>query len=114
MAGLPLEKNFQNVIAGKATSLYYLVSGEIQVAITNYGARIVSLLVKNGENYPDVIAGFETLEQYLSATEYYHGAIIGRYANRIANGRFAINDQVYHLATNNGPNHLHGGIKGFH
>jgi aldose 1-epimerase len=62
----------------------------------------------------EVIMGFDSINGYLEATEIYHGATIGRYANRIANGKFTLRGVDYELATNNHPNHLHGGPGGFH
>jgi aldose 1-epimerase len=86
----------------------------MQAAITNYGGRLVSLLVpdKNG-NLVDVVVGFDSVMQYKSSTEPYFGATIGRYGNRIARGKFTLDGKQYTLATNNGVNHLHGGTKGF-
>ncbi|HYW94260.1 MAG TPA: aldose epimerase family protein [Bacteroidales bacterium] len=83
------------------------------VKIINYGGIITNIMVpdKNGDLH-DVVLGFDNLESYLG-THPYFGAIIGRYANRIANGRFELNGKGYTLAVNNGPNHLHGGIHGF-
>lgn len=112
---LPNRKDFQRTINSQQTDLLFLQTEELQVAITNYGARIVSLLTKDKlGSWTDVIVGFDTLQHYLETDEIYHGAIIGRYANRIANGKFSLNGQTYTLATNNGKNHLHGGPKGFH
>lgn len=83
------------------------------VKITNYGACITSIVVsdKNG-NFDDVILGFDNLEQYEGDHPYF-GVTCGRYANRIANGKFDLNGTEYKLATNNGPNSLHGGTIGF-
>lgn len=112
---LPERKHFQQTVDGKTTDLYVLQNNNgIKVAITNYGARIVSLLVKGkGGAWKDVVVGFDSLNGYLKAKEKYFGAIVGRYANRIAKGRFTLEGKEYILATNNGPNHLHGGVKGF-
>ena len=85
----------------------------MQVAITNYGGIIQSLLVPNNTGgLIDVVLGFDNIEGYLREHPYF-GAIVGRYGNRIANGKFTIDGETYDLATNNGPNHLHGGDKGF-
>jgi len=83
------------------------------VKITNYGGIVTSILVpaKDG-NLADVVLGFDELQPYLDGHPYF-GCIVGRYGNRIANGKFSIDGVEYTLATNNGPNHLHGGIRGF-
>jgi aldose 1-epimerase len=79
----------------------------------SYGAIVVSLEVpdRNGK-LADITLGFDTLEEYLKGHPYF-GAIVGRYGNRIGKGKFTLNGIEYQLATNNGENHLHGGIKGF-
>jgi aldose 1-epimerase len=83
--------------------------------ITNYGGKVVSLLVPDREgNLADIVLGFDSLEHYLNAKEPYFGALIGRFCNRIARGAFTLNDKKYTLATNDGEHHLHGGNKGFH
>ena len=83
-------------------------------AITNYGGKIVSLLVPDIDGkMADVVLGFSNIRDYLKAKEPYFGALIGRYANRIANGRCTLNGEVLTLAKNNGDNSLHGGWKGF-
>jgi aldose 1-epimerase len=112
---LPVQKDFEDSIDGKAVNLYDLKNGNLQMAVTNYGGRIVSLLVpdRNG-NKTDVIVGPGTLKDFLASKEPYYGAAIGRYGNRIAKGKFSIDGKQYSLATNNGVNHLHGGPKGFH
>lgn len=94
--------------------LYTLMNkNNMIVRITNYGGIVTSIVVpdKNG-NFDDVVLGFDKLDGYLKNTPYF-GAIVGRYANRIAKGKFTLDDMEYNLATNNGPNHLHGGIKAF-
>ncbi|GAB3659634.1 galactose mutarotase [Echinicola sediminis] len=107
--------NFQDTVDGKPVSLYTLSKGDMKVEITNFGARIVSLEVpgKDGQAV-DVVLGYNTLEEYLGPKGTYHGAIIGRYGNRIAKGKFSLDGQEYELPVNNGENHLHGGPKGFH
>jgi aldose 1-epimerase len=111
---LPEEK-FKKNVEGKRTGLFFL-KGEkgFTVAVTNYGARTVAIFApdKNG-NLHDVVLGFDSIDHYLTTDEIYHGAIVGRYANRIANGKFSIDNNTYTLPINNGPNHLHGGLKGF-
>lgn len=87
----------------------------IKATFTNYGARLMSLLVPDSKGIlADVVLGFNEPRQYLSAEEKYFGAIVGRYANRIANGTFSLNGNTYTLTKNNPPNSLHGGIAGFH
>ena len=83
------------------------------VEISNYGGTIFKIIVpdRNGE-MNDVVLGFDNLSQYIDQTNYF-GVIIGRYANRIATGRFTLNDKQYQLATNNENNALHGGLHGF-
>ena len=82
--------------------------------ITNYGGKVVNLWVpdKNGD-YEDIVLGYENLDDYLKSGEKYFGALIGRYGNRIAKGKFTIGDKQYVLKINNGENHLHGGGTGF-
>jgi aldose 1-epimerase len=81
--------------------------------IINYGGILTELQVPDRNGKPgDVVLGFDTLEQYLKGHPYF-GAIVGRYANRIAKGEFTLDGKTYSLAVNNGPNHLHGGLKGF-
>jgi aldose 1-epimerase len=85
----------------------------VRVAITDYGGIVTRLLVPDRDgDLGDVVLGYDSLSDYLRASPYF-GAIVGRYGNRIAKGRFALDGVEYHLATNNGPNHLHGGLKGF-
>ena len=99
-------------VDGKEVSLYTLDRG-IRVRITNFGGIIVSLEVPvKGGKLLDVALGYYSLEPYLKDTNYF-GAIIGRYANRIAKGRFKIADQSYQLPVNLKPHHIHGGKKGF-
>jgi aldose 1-epimerase len=107
--------DFQKTINGKQVGLYFLKNGQLEVAITNYGGRIVSLCApsRNGE-MADVVVGFKSIDDYLKAKGIYHGAIIGRVAGRIANGKFDLNGSSYSLPLNSPPNHLHGGENGFH
>ncbi|MEI6945992.1 aldose epimerase family protein [Paraflavisolibacter sp. H34] len=112
---LPQREAFQRTIDGKQTDLFYLKNAAgAQAAITNFGARLVSLLVPGRDgNLVDVIAGFDHVDGFNSAGDAFFGAIVGRFANRIAKGRFTLYGHEYTLAINNGPNHLHGGVKGF-
>jgi aldose 1-epimerase len=84
-----------------------------EVQITNFGARVVSIKVPDREGrLGDVVLGFDSLPSYQSPNPYF-GAIVGRYANRIAKGKFTIEGVAYQLATNERGNHLHGGLRGF-
>ena len=112
---MPDKKNFETTIDGKQTDLYILKNHSgMQAAITNYGGRLVSLLVpdKNGK-LTDVVVGFKSVKDYENSTEPYFGATIGRFGNRIAKGKFTLDGKQYTLFTNNGANTLHGGKKGF-
>src|SRR5213595_410775 len=99
---------------GEAVSVYTLKNAHgIELRVLDYGGIIVSLRVpdRNGR-LDDVVLGFDSLGDYERGSPYF-GAIIGRYGNRIARGRFALDGRTYTLATNNGLNHLHGGVRGF-
>jgi aldose 1-epimerase len=99
---------------GKKVYLYTLMNKHgMQVKITNYGGIVTSwvALDKNG-NSSSIVIGFDSLQRYTPSVPFF-GALIGRYGNRIAKGQFTLDGINYKLATNNGPNHLHGGNKGF-
>ena len=85
----------------------------LEVVVSNFGCTIVKVLMedKNG-NVDDVVLGYDNFEYY-KTLDAYLGALVGRIANRIKEGKFSLNGEDYTLAVNNGPNHLHGGIKGF-
>jgi len=98
----------QEVICFKITG-----DNGMQVEVLNYGVTLRSLVVKDKNDNPvDVILGYDTLEEYIENNGFF-GATVGRFANRIAKGRFVLNNKEYQLDTNNGENHLHGGKKGF-
>lgn len=106
--------DFQKTIDGKVTNLYLLKNDQIKVYITNYGGRIVSLLTPDRSGQiGDVVLGFKSIDNYLSANGPYHGALIGRVGNRIAKGKFKLGSETYSLPINNNENHLHGGPEGF-
>ncbi len=109
-----IEKRRFGELDGIPVDLYRLGNGSgTEVEITNYGAIITALRVRDCDHKAkDVVLGYDNLQSYV-ADSFYLGAIIGRYANRIAGGRFILNGREYVLAQNNGPNHLHGGVKGF-
>ena len=105
---------FHWTIDGSQVDLYTLKnSNGLEATITNYGGIVVSLKVpdKNGK-LGDVVLGYDTLNDYIGNTPYF-GALIGRYGNRIAKGRFTVDGVEYQLAQNNDSNALHGGRKGF-
>ena len=85
----------------------------MEARIMTYGGTIVSLKTADkAGGFDDVVLGYDNLDGYLKSSAYF-GAIIGRYGNRIAGGKFELDGKTYNLAVNNGPNHLHGGLKGF-
>jgi len=107
--------DFQKSVDGKDVDLYILTNKNgLEMSVTNYGAKIVSLHVpdRNGK-MTDIVLGHNNIDEYLSSKEPYFGAVCGRVANRIAKGKFTLDGVEYQLAINNGPNHLHGGLKGF-
>lgn len=107
-------KNFEAEVQGKKTGLYVLKNkNNMEVCITNYGGRIVSVMVPDRDGVMrDVVLGFDSIQDYIKyPTDF--GATIGRYANRIANGRFKLDDVAYQLPLNNFGHCLHGGPNGF-
>ncbi len=112
---LEVQKNKFGVLpSGEIIDIYTIKnSSGIQFSVINYGGRFTSIMVPDklgkAEN---VVLGYDNLDDYI-ADEFYLGAIVGRYANRIANGKFRLNNVDYTLKINNGPNHLHGGLVGF-
>jgi aldose 1-epimerase len=106
--------SFGQLSDGTPVDLFTLENQHGLVAkVTNYGTIITELHVPDRSGkLADVVLGFDRLEGYLKGHPYF-GATVGRVANRIAKGRFTLDGKVYELAVNNGPNHLHGGIKGF-
>ena len=100
--------------SGELVKQYTLVNNEgMSVSILNFGGIITSVKVKNKEGkFENIVLGYDSLENYVD-NDPYLGAIIGRVGNRIANGSFTLNGETYNLEVNNGPNHLHGGLKGF-
>jgi aldose 1-epimerase len=108
------KSSFGTLPDGTAVDLFTLTNAHGLVAkITNYGTIITELHVPDRVgNLADVVLGFDNLDQYLKVHPYF-GCTVGRVANRIAKGQFTLDGHTYNLAVNNGPNHLHGGIKGF-
>ena len=105
---------FGKTADGTPIELYTLKNAKgMVVKVMTYGAIVTEVHVPDRTGkMTDVVLGFNRLDQYLG-THPYFGAIVGRVANRIARGQFTLNGKLYKLATNNGPNHLHGGLKGF-
>jgi aldose 1-epimerase len=99
---------------GKRVDLFTLRNkGGMEARITNYGGIVVSLLVPDRTGKPgDVVLGYDKLDDYIADNPYF-GALIGRYGNRISNARFTLDGVEHVLAANDGPNHLHGGVKGY-
>lgn len=113
-SGLDPEK-FITIVDGKNVALYTLVNKNgIEACITNYGGRVVSLMVPDKEgNFKDVVLGHDSIADYINIDGNF-GALIGRYGNRINQGRFSIDGIEYQLPQNNYGHCLHGGPKGFH
>jgi aldose 1-epimerase len=113
--GAKVEKrSFGQTAEGQPVDLYVLSNANgMRAEIITYGGIVRSLEVPDRSGrIADVVLGFDSIEGYLKEHPYF-GAIIGRYGNRIANARFTLEDKEYKLAANNGPNSLHGGLKGF-
>ncbi len=107
--------DYKTTVNGKETGIYELKNGDLTMAVTNYGGRIVSLFAPGrNREIADVVLGFPSIDAYLNAHEVFHGALIGRVGNRIARGKFTLDNVEYTLPINNDPNHLHGGPGGFH
>lgn len=107
-------KNFETEVNGKKSGLYVLTNTSgMEVCITNFGGRIVSVMVPDKEgNMKDVVLGFDSIQDYINIPSDF-GAAIGRYANRIGNGTFELDGVKYDLPKNNFGHTLHGGPKGF-
>ena len=99
---------------GTAVDLFTLTNAHgIEVRVMTYGCVILSLKTPDRHgDFDDIVLGFDDLTSYLTRSRFF-GCVVGRYANRIAGGRFTLDGVTYALATNNGPNHLHGGSRGW-
>jgi aldose 1-epimerase len=108
------KQSFGKTDDGKPVDLYSLTNANgLEVRAMNFGSEIVSIKVPDKTGHlDDVVLGYDNLEGYLKNPAYF-GAVVGRYANRIAKGAFTLDKQTFTLAKNNGPNSLHGGLKGF-
>jgi galactose mutarotase-like enzyme len=105
---------FGQLPSGPGIDVYTLANANgMTVRVLTYGAILQAIRVPDrGGHLDDVVLGYDSLAGYVRDSPYF-GAVIGRYANRIARGTFTLDGRVYRLATNNGPNHLHGGVIGF-
>ena len=112
--GTVTKQLFGKLPDSSVADIYTLINHSgVTLKVTNYGGRITSLLVPDKTGKPgDIVLGFDSLSGYLANNPYF-GAIVGRYGNRIAKGKFEIDGNQYTLVQNNGVNALHGGIKGF-
>lgn len=116
-ATLAVDKaHFNTVIDGKKVDLYFLQNKNgLQMAVTNFGARVVALLTPDKKgHFDDIVLGYDSIQGYLNSHEPYFGCAVGRFGNRIAKGQFKLDGKSYQLAQNNNGQSLHGGPKGFH
>ena len=107
-------KDFTAEVDGKQTSLYTLKAGDLTMQVTDFGGRVVSLWVpdKDGK-HEDVVLGYNNIDSYINNKgERFLGAVVGPYANRIADGTYAIGEETYHFPQNNNGQTLHGGLNG--
>lgn len=109
-----IRDTFGKTAEGAAIDVFTLRNtAGVEVRAITYGGIITSLKVPDRTGaMGDIVLGFDSIDGYLKAHPFF-GAIIGRYGNRIGQGRFTLDGKAYPLATNNGPNHLHGGVQGF-
>ena len=112
--GAVTKASFGTAPDGKAVEIYTLKSAAVEARIMTYGAIIVSIKTadKNGK-MDDVVLGYDSVAGYVGDGKTYFGAVVGRYGNRIAKGKFSLDGHEYTLPLNNGPNSLHGGTVGF-
>ena len=105
---------FGTLASGQRVELFTLRNAHgLELRITNYGGIITSLRTPDrAGRFSDIVLGYDNLQGYVTNSPYF-GAIVGRYANRIARGHFTLDGTTYTLAVNNGPNSLHGGLRGF-
>jgi aldose 1-epimerase len=105
---------FGQAADGQSVEQFTFVNSHgVQVRAMTYGATITSIRTPDlTGRFDDIVLGFDSLSGYIAKSPYF-GAVVGRYANRIAKGQFTLDGVTYHLAKNNGPNALHGGVRGF-
>ena len=106
--------DFETEVEGKQVSLYTLKCGDLVMQVTNFGARVVSLWTPDKKgNMEDVVLGYNNIDSYINNPgERFLGAVVGPYANRIANGTYTIGEETYNFPQNNNGQTLHGGLKG--
>jgi len=106
--------SFETEVDGKQVSLYTLAAGDLTMQVTNFGGRVVTLWTPDKDgNYEDIVLGYNNIETYLNNPgERFLGAVVGPYANRIANGTYTIGEETYTFPQNNNGQTLHGGLKG--
>ena len=110
---LSVSKEFVTELQGKDVYKVLLDNGEVTVFVTNLGCSIVAIDAPDRAGFTrNVVAGFTNIEDYLVNRDYL-GCVVGRFANRIAEGRFTLDEKQFRLPVNNDLNHLHGGIEGF-
>jgi len=109
-------EDFQKEVNGKPVNLFFLRNeAGMEVAITNYGGSLVAIMTPDRDGkMANVIQGHDCIDDCIASPEPFLSTLVGRYGNRICHGKFTLNGKEYHLAINNGPNHLHGGPTGFH
>ena len=110
------DTDFRTSFKNSATQLFKLKNNNgLEMEVTNYGARVVSLIVpdKDGQ-FDDIVLGHDNIQAYIDRPNTFFGSPVGRYANRIAGAKFTLNGFTYHLEANNGTNSIHGGSNGFH
>lgn len=109
-------KDFRMTLNGKETDLYILRNQKgYEVAVTNYGGAIAAIMVPDREGkIANVIQGFDNIKDLICGKEPFLSTLIGRFGNRIKEGKFTLNGKDYQVALNDGPNHLHGGPTGYH
>jgi len=114
MAATVSQSRFGALPDGTPIEIFTLTNATgIEVRAMSYGATLVSIRTPDrAGQFADIALGFDRLDDYVTRSRFF-GALVGRYGNRIGNARFAIDGQTFRLAANNGPNHLHGGLKGF-
>ena len=108
------KEDFQTTVDGKDVSLYTLKNGDITMQVTNFGARVVALWTPDRDGkFDDIVLGYNNIDSYVNNKgERFLGAVVGPYANRIANGTYTIGNEVYNFPQNNNGQTLHGGLKG--